>query len=212
MSARLLFALTAACLGSAVLSSRAYAGDKTYCCADGTGHQICSDILPQQCYGRAYRILGPGGNLIQNVEAPLTPEQRRSREEEAKRKQNEERAKADERRRNQILLDTYPTVEQLESMRERSIKEIEQGMLQAQQQLQEFTEKKKRLAEEAEFYKGRKMPYELSAAIRANDADIEAQQGVIDAKKKDIDAVNARFDADKRRYLELTGGRNSAAQ
>ena len=47
------------------------------------------------------------------------------------------------------------------------------------------------------------MPPELQASIRANEADIAAQQSIIDSKKKDIDAVHARFDEDKRRYIHL---------
>ena len=31
-----------------------------YCCNDSNGKQVCGDILPQACYGRAYREIGDG--------------------------------------------------------------------------------------------------------------------------------------------------------
>ena len=36
----------------------ATSGNKFYCCTDTTGKQVCGDILPQACFGRAYRELG----------------------------------------------------------------------------------------------------------------------------------------------------------
>lgn len=47
------------------------------------------------------------------------------------------------------------------------------------------------------------MPNDLRSAIRANEADIAAQQSIVDSKRRDIDAVNARYDEDKRRYIQL---------
>ena len=45
-------------------------GRKTYCCTDANGRQACSDVLPQQCYGRAYREINAQGVTIRRVDAP----------------------------------------------------------------------------------------------------------------------------------------------
>lgn len=174
----------------------------TYCCNDDNGVQVCSDQLPQICYKHAYRVL-EGTTVVKRVEAPLSPEQRRQRQIEERRAAEEDRAIREQRRRDRILLDTYNSVQDIEAQRAKAIREIEQGMHQAQQELAELQKKRQALAEETEFYKRKPMPPELQASIRANEADIAAQQSIIDSKKKDIDAVHARFDEDKRRYIHL---------
>ena len=72
------------------LGGPAMAAGNFYCCVDANGKQVCGDLLPQACYGRAYRELGPNGQTLRNVEAPLTAEQRATRSaEEAQRKVEE---------------------------------------------------------------------------------------------------------------------------
>lgn len=184
---------------------------QTYCCTDADGVQICSDRLPQQCFNRAYRVM-EGGTVVRREEAPLTAEQRRQRILEERRKFEEERARREALRRDRILIDTYNSVQDIDVQRERAIKEIEHGMLQAKNELVELEKQRQALIEETEFYKRKAMPIELRAAIRANEADIAAQQSIVDSKKKDIDAVNARFDEDKRRYVQLLRNAPRAAE
>jgi hypothetical protein len=192
----------AAMLAAGAASAQQGGPKVTYCCNDDNGVQVCSDQLPQICYKRAYRVL-EGTTVVKRVEAPLSPEQRRQRQIEERRAAEEDRAIREQRRRDRILLDTYNSVQDIEAQRAKAIREIEQGMYQAQQELAELQKKRLALGEESEFYKRKPMPPELQAAIRANEADIAAQQSIIDSKKKDIDAVHARFDEDKRRYLHL---------
>ena len=59
-----------------LLANSAQAANEFYCCQDpASGRRVCSDTLPEQCRGRAYRILDSGGNIIKEVGAPLSPEQ-----------------------------------------------------------------------------------------------------------------------------------------
>jgi hypothetical protein len=46
--------------------------------------------------------------------------------------------------------------------------------------------------------------------IQNNDIDRKAQQDLLSAKKKEVEVINAKYDEDKRRYLELTKGGGSA--
>lgn len=175
---------------------------QTYCCTDSNGVQICSDQLPQQCFNRAYRVM-EGNTVIRREEAPLTAEQRKQRVIEERRRLEEDRARREALRRDRILFETYNTVQDVDVQRERAIKEIESGMVQAKNELVDLEKKRQDLAREAEFYQRKPMPNDLRSAIRANEADIAAQQSIVDSKRRDIDAVNARFDEDKRRYIQL---------
>ena len=52
------------------------AAPSIFCCNNEAGRQVCGDVLPSACYGRAYRELGYTGRTARTVEAPLTGEQR----------------------------------------------------------------------------------------------------------------------------------------
>ena len=196
------FVVTATLAAGSVWAQQSTAPKQTFCCTDPNGMQICSDQLPPQCYNRAYRVM-EGGTVVRREEAPLTAEQRKERIAEERRRIEEDRARREQLRRDRILIETYNSVQDIDVQRERSIKEIENGMVQAKNELVDLEKKRQALIEETEFYKRKPMPHELRAAIRSNEADIAAQQSIVDSKKKDIDAVNARFDEDKRRYLHL---------
>lgn len=183
----------------------------TYCCNEESGHQICSDILPQQCYARAYREVNERGIIVRRVDAPLTPAQRAQREAEQRRKQEEGRLAQEQRRKDQALLNTYATVQDIDLYRERAIKDLEKSIADTREKQKEYLEKKKELMEEAEFYKKRPMPADLKTAIRDNDSEISALQSVIDSKMRDIETVKAKFDEDRRRYLEITRGLRRSA-
>ena len=43
-------------------------GGNIYCCEDANGRSVCGDVLPVQCYGRAYREISPQG-IVRRVVA-----------------------------------------------------------------------------------------------------------------------------------------------
>ena len=82
-----------------VLDGSALAAGNLFCCIDTNGKQVCGDLLPQACYGKAYREIGESGRTLRFVEAPLTAEQRAQRAiEEEKRKVEEEKRKEQRRK------------------------------------------------------------------------------------------------------------------
>ena len=68
------------------------------------------------------------------------------------------------------------------------------------------------LKKELEFFAGKnKPPAKLTQDIQNNEIDRKAQEQLMAAKRKDVEAINARYDEDKRRYLELTKGPGAVA-
>jgi hypothetical protein len=51
------------------------------------------------------------------------------------------------------------------------------------------------------------MPLKLKLDISNTEIEIKNQTVLLDAKKKEISTINAKYDEDKRRYVELTSGR-----
>ena len=61
----------------ALAASPLFAAGEFYCCPDAaSGRSICGDTLPEQCRGRAYRVIGNSGNVIKEVGPPLSAEQK----------------------------------------------------------------------------------------------------------------------------------------
>jgi hypothetical protein len=59
---------------SLLASGPAVAG-RTLCCINEQGRNACGDILPRECYGRAYREVSERGVTLRYVAAPLSAEQ-----------------------------------------------------------------------------------------------------------------------------------------
>jgi hypothetical protein len=61
---------------------------------------------------------------------------------------------------------------------------------------------------ELEFYQDKKgaakPPAKLLDDINSVEGDIKVQQDLLATKKKEVDAINAKYDQDKKRYILLT--------
>ena len=47
-------------------------------------------------------------------------------------------------------------------------------------------------------------PPKLLEDVHTTEVDLHAQEQLLDAKQKEVDGINAKYDEDKKRYLELT--------
>lgn len=173
-------------------------------CCDVNGKRTCGDPAPPQCLDKAKTVFDKGG-VAREVERPLTQEEIAAREAE-KVRLAEEKKKAEElARRDRALRDSYTTENDIDKARDRAIAEIEKNAEQAKNRLEAAEKKKLKLDQEKEFYTKKPMPANLQSQIKDNEAEIAAQQKALQQKDADIEAVKQRFEADKKRYRELTG-------
>ncbi|MBV2194206.1 MAG: hypothetical protein KUL81_12810 [Azonexus sp.] len=183
----------------------AQAASEFYCCQDpANGRRVCGDTLPEQCRGRAYRILDSGGNIVKEVGAPLTPEQKAELVLENKRRKQLEDAGREQRRRDQALLDTYTTAEDIDLAQKKAEADVNLAIQATNERIATAQKKRKKFADEAEFYKKKALPPELEKDLRAIDHEIRLQQELIALKQKEFDTIKAKYDADRKRYFELT--------
>jgi hypothetical protein len=192
--------LVAACVASLPAAA---AGSNILCCNDERGKQVCGDLLPAACIGRAYREIGANGAVVRQVDAPLTAEQRALRAAEERRKKEAEEAAREQARLDQALLQTYGSEADIDMMRQRAEADTQTGIKAAEAKIVEAQKRRKRFENEAEFYKKKALPAEVEKGLKDADFEIKAQQTLIEAKKKDLEAIKAKYDEDKRRYLEL---------
>jgi len=182
-----------------------------YKCKDSKGKTYYTQTPPAECLGKEMDEISKQGTLLKRREAPLTSEQIAAREAEEKRKKEEELAAKEEKRKNQALLTTYSSEKDIEEGRQRALAQSGQGVKDIEKRIAEARERAKKLAAEKEFYAKKPMPKKLQDDIRNIEMDLRVQEDSLAAKQKEASEINAKYDEDKRRYLELTGAKSKAA-
>ena len=186
-------------------------GGEFYCCPDpASGRRVCGDIVPDVCRGRAYRVYDRNGNVVKEVAAPLTAEQKAAAAVEAKRRQEEEDAAREQRRRDQALLDTYSRLEDIDLAQQKAEEDVRIAIANAEAQIQVIRQRRRAFENEAEFYKNKPLPPEVEKGLRSTAYEIRLQEDLRDLKKKDFETIRTKYAADRKRYLELI--RNPAAR
>ena len=196
-------------LAALALPAAAQQSNKLYCCDGG---RICADSLPVQCRGKAFRILDDKGNVIKEVGPPLTPEQKAQLVlEEKQRKEAEDKLK-EQRRKDQALLDTYATLEDIDIAQRKAESDINLAIKDIETKIEASKKKRKKFEDEAEFYKKNTMPAEVTKGLGEADHEIKTQQELLAVKRGDLQTIKTKYDTDRKRYIELTGARPRASR
>lgn len=182
-----------------------------YCCDVG-GQPVCGDILPAACYGRAYREMSPSGLVRRTVAAPLTPEEIAERAAVERERRAAEADRVRKLRLDQALLETYRNLEDLDSRRDRELRDLDRTIRALRARESELIERQHSLIDEATHTDKSEVAASLEADIGVLDSEIAAQSSIIAAKLRERNAVVERFEEHRRRYLELTAGGKADAR
>ena len=180
-------------------------------CVGKDGKTYIGSTLHPQCAGQSVEQMNKQGMVVNRTDAMLTPEQRAAKEKEeraAKEKADEvARKDREEARKNKALLSTYGSEKDIEIARARALKDNEAAVKQTQDKVAQIEKVGVNLRKELEFYKGKNTPPpKVTQDIQNNEIDLKAQQNLLSAKQKEVETINARYDEDKRRFVELTRG------
>jgi len=78
-------------------------------------------------------------------------------------------------------------------------------MKETTRRIEDIKKRQAALAGEMEFYKKNPAPAKLQNDVNSAQVDLEAQQNLLEIKKKEVESINARYDEDKKRFAALTG-------
>jgi len=185
----------------------AAAQERMYKCVDARGKVYYTQVPPPECLGRDTQELNKSGTLIRKNPAALSPAQVQAREAERKKKIEDEERSKEERRKNLALLNTYSSEQDIEDARTRALKEAQGAISDTERVIAGAKKRHQELEAEKEFYVKKPMPFKLKQEITNNEIEIRNQTSLLDAKRKEISTINAKYDEDKRRYVELTSGK-----
>ncbi len=177
---------------------------RMYKCTDAKGRVFITQTPPVECLGRPTDVLNKKGTVIQRDEGQITEAEQTKRAAEAKKKADEAAAAKEESRRAKALLNTYSSEKDIEETRARMLQENEAAVLDTEKKIAGAMKRQKELENEKEFYAKKTLPAKLQQDIKVNELDLKSQQDLLAAKKKQVATINAKYDEDKKRYIDLT--------
>ena len=178
-------------------------------CTDAKGITHIGDTPPAGCKEVMMYEVTPSGKVLREIEPTLTPEQAKARAAELEKKKAADAVLAEQKRKDLALLSTYATEKEFDVARDRNIEPLKGRIASTQERIKAADEKQKKIEEQMEFYKagkskkGGEMPANLSDDLKRTQAEKVSLQTAITGYEKEIKEIEAKFDVDKKRWLDL---------
>ncbi|MEW6688092.1 MAG: DUF4124 domain-containing protein [Pseudomonadota bacterium] len=194
-------------LAIALLALPLAAGAQTYRCVGKDGKKYYGQSVPPQCLGQPVEQLNAQGRVVKRFDAAATAAEREKKAAEDVERKKREAISKEEGRRNRALLATYTSEKDIEQARARALRENELAMADIEKRIAGLKQKQETLKKKMGESKDKAETGRMQQDIKNADFDIKTQEQLLETKKKEVAAINARYDDDKRRYVELTKGK-----
>lgn len=199
-SAPLLVALALAALPLA-------AAAQSYRCVGKDGKKYYGQAVPPQCIGQPTEQLNSQGLVVRRIDAQASAADQAARAKEAEEKRKRDVILKEESRKNKALLSTYTSEADIELARKRALEENQKAVKETEARIGALRKRQTELKKEMEFFQGKnKPPAKMEQEMKDNAFSIGTQENLLAQKKKEVDSINAKYDEDKKRYIELTRG------
>ena len=182
------------------------AAAKLYKWVDENGTTHYGETIPPEYADKDRSELNKAGRVIKTEEV-LTPEKRRAKVEAEAKKREEEKTAFEQQRHDKTLVNTYSSVKEIDLARARSMQQIDARINVIHSALKTANENLNGLQKEAENYTmaKKRIPASLEEDLQDAHTRLEKLQKDLELPQAEKAALEARYDADKARYMELTG-------
>jgi uncharacterized protein YifN (PemK superfamily) len=198
------FKLLAALIAGLALSFPAMA--TLYKWVDNNGTTHYGETIPPEYADKDHQVLNREGRVIKSEEV-MTPERRRAKDLEEAQKREEAEAALEQKRHDKTLINIYNSVDEIDLARTRNVQQINARINAINASIKVANDNLLSLQTEADNLAkaNRKIPASLQQDLQdAKDRLTKLQQDVTGPQAEKA-ALEARFAADKARYIELTG-------
>jgi Domain of unknown function (DUF4124) len=191
-------------LGVSQLASAEENGKRLYRWVDARGRVHYGDTLPADAGVSGSTELGSSGQVMKRSESLAERTVRLAAEAEAARIQKE---KDEQTRLDQALLGTYTSEAEIDLARTRALEFHQLAIKSAQTRISQVIVNQKEVNARADIIRrgGRNMPTYVQNQIDANQTELDSLNRIIKANQEALVDVNEKYNADKRRFRELTG-------
>jgi hypothetical protein len=207
MAPQLAMLAAAALIAAPLVAQAQLQGPVTYRCTAKDGKKYRSDTVPPQCLGQPIELLNAQGLVVKRIDPAGDERERAAKEVDAVKKRELEAANKDIDRRNRALLATYTSEKDIESARARALADNQKAVSTVEQKIAEIKQKRARYEKELALYQEKKdkgsPPPVLKENISNADMDLQVQEDLLAQKRKEAEAINAKYDDDKKRFHEL---------
>jgi uncharacterized protein YifN (PemK superfamily) len=179
---------------------------KMYKWVDDNGTTHYGETVPPEYADKDRVELNQSGRVIKNEEV-ITPERRRNMEQELAKKHDEEKAALEQQRRDKTLINTYSSVKEIDLARSRSLQQIDARINAIGSSIKAATENLTGLQNEADSYakRNKQIPDSLKDDLKEAKTRLDKLTKDLEMPEAEKASIEARYDADKVRYIELTG-------
>jgi chromosome segregation ATPase len=199
----MLVVLAAAPLAAAA-QSKSQAG--SYRCIGADGKRYYGSVIPAECANRPVEQLNTQGLVIKRIDPERAEKERQLKEATDERKRQEEAIAKDSARRNQALLATYTSEKDIEAARARALTENSKAVREVEVRIETIRTRQAGYQKDLEPYKAKGVdaPPKLRDDMKSAEDDLKAQENLLEVKKREAGAINARYDEDKKRYAAIS--------
>jgi hypothetical protein len=183
--------------------SQAQSSKQTYKWVDDKGVTHYGDHVPSEYSQREQRVLNSQGLEVQKRQAEMSQAQAAAIA--AKQKEESQRKQHD-----MFLLSTYPTVREIENVRDVRLDQIQGQISAAEAYISSLTTRIDRLKLRSQQFApynatagARRMPDDLVEEMVRALSELRSQNSAIAQRRVELKAVNDQFDGDIRRFKEL---------
>ncbi len=180
---------------------------QSYRCIGADGKRYYGSSIPSQCYGLPVEELSKQGTVVRRIDPQAAEKNRRDKAAAEAKKREAEAASRETTRRNTALLATYTSEKDIDSARARALAENTKAVRDVEVRIDSIRKRQSGFEKELEQHKGGEAPVKLRDDMVNAETELNANLQLLETKKREAEAINARYDEDKKRYVAITGGR-----
>ena len=191
-------------LAFALALADAAAAAKIYKWTDERGVTHYGESIPPE-YKDSPAAVMQGGITVRKIDAATSPNQHKTTTDDKAAREEKQRA-FEQRRRDLALVNTYTSTKEIDDARDRTlqiplqaIRSLDPRLKKAQERLNALQRQATGLAES-----GKQVPDGLSQDIADQKAEVDGFKAELDRHQAQVQAIRAKYDEDKKRYVELT--------
>jgi hypothetical protein len=203
----------AALVAPAASHAQAKEKKRVYTWTDAKGVVHYGDSVPPEFANRDRNILNSEGVRIGFEEGEITAEERAAMNKRKAEEEAQAAARAEIARRDNMLLQTYITVKDIEDLRDRRLELLESQIKVTELYLTNLRKRLVSLQEEANAFKpyntepnAPQIPENLALDISRTTGSINNYERMLSKTRSDQEALRGSFDNDIARFRELKGG------
>ena len=170
-----------------------------------------SDQIPPEAADKGTVVLDKQGRQVKKIEPAPTQAQLKAKEAEDERQKAMARTREDRARKDLALLQSYTSAEEIDFARARALAAVDTQLKSAEAYNAELVRRLGELERQKTAPAGKAGPATLDNQISALNEEMGRQAKLIAQKKDEMAAISAKYDADKRHWIEIKADQERAA-